>query len=176
MKHDRFTGTKIGRRHTQRNPQFLKCSDLQNSFEKWDHAVVRSEAAARKSPSRQRSETRIARDLLQFSDRQATAIRSANQRSYAGPGDDSYWNAFFFQNLQNTNMSDAAGKSAAESESYGRRARRRQQNRFARELPPEGFHRPDNSPQTIHDEPHVLSPRADSLNPIHPLCKMPYLA
>jgi hypothetical protein len=51
---------------------------------------------------------------MEFVDRDAAAIGRANQRANASAGNQTNRNAFLFEDLQNSNVSDPAGKTATE--------------------------------------------------------------
>jgi len=61
------------------------------------------------------------RYLLQFADRKPAAIRGSDQRAHTGAGDHGDGYAFFFEDFENANVRDAAGKATAEREPTPRR-------------------------------------------------------
>jgi len=53
-------------------------------------------------------------NLLQLGNRNSAAIGSTDESADAGAGDKADRYVFFFEDFQNTDMSDAAGKAAAQ--------------------------------------------------------------
>ena len=78
----------------------------------------------RERPARKGLEANSAGYLFQFSGGNPTAIRCADQRAHARAGHKIDGNLFFFQNLQDADMSDTAGEPAAQCDSDSRSARR----------------------------------------------------
>ena len=142
VKHDSRAGGKIRGGHGQRNLQFFEGLDLQNAAEKLDHALVAGKSVARQSPAGKILESHPGGHLFQFSDGDAAAIGCADERADAGAGHQADGNIFFFENFEDADMRDAAGKTAAQSQSDAgkaapARARRGLTGRVRRPVPNE---------------------------------------
>ena len=68
---------------------------------------------SRKRPPGEGCEANRAGDLLKFRAGKAAAVTRANQGAYARSGNDPNWNAFFFEDFQNSDVSNAAGETSA---------------------------------------------------------------
>jgi hypothetical protein len=63
------------------------------------------------------------------------------------------------ENLQDSDVSDAAGEASAQRNADSRKTvRNNGRNGFAGELAPKGLHRANDLPQTSHGEPHIFWP------------------
>jgi len=155
VKDNAFAGVEVSGSHAQWNAQLLKRLDPQNARKKRDHAVVAGEAIARKRPARKGSEANRARNLFKVGAAEPTAIGRADQRAHTGSSHDPNRNSFFFENLQNTDVCDAAGKSAAQSHAQGWSCVwLLRDSSLTGKLPPKGLDRPDYLPQAFHRIPH----------------------
>ena len=113
MKDYALARVEICRRNAEGNAKLFKGLALKGAREECDHAIGRGKAAARKSPARERGEARVVREIMHLSQREPTAVARADQRADAGTCDDANRNTFFFQNFENTDMSDPAGEPSA---------------------------------------------------------------
>src|ERR1700727_2950529 len=132
VKDDAFAGIEIGCGHAERDAHFFECLHLQGTSEEGDHAVVRSEAAAREGPAGEGGKSRVVRHLLHLVDREAAAVAGPDQGSHAGSSDDADGNAFFFEDLENSDVGDAAGETSAKRNANGWNARGNDGGSFAR--------------------------------------------
>src|SRR5579871_5399798 len=112
MKNHAVAAVEIGRGNSEWNLEFFEGLNLQNPIEERNHAVVGGESVTRNSPARKRREAARSRDTLEFLDRHATAVDRADERSNAGSSNDTDGNALFFEDLQNSNVSNAAGEAS----------------------------------------------------------------
>ena len=158
VKHHAFAGIEVGCGHAERNAQLFKRLHLQSARQERNHAVVRGEAAARERPARKGSEAHAVRDLFHFLRATPAAIARPDQRAHARASDHADRNAFLFENLQNSDVRDAAGKSSAQRHANGWNSGRRNRGSLAGEFPPKGLNRPNNLPQTLHSQPHISRP------------------
>src|SRR6266404_831280 len=146
-----FSRVEIGCGHTERDAQFLECLDLQSSRQEGNHAVVRCEAVTRECPASEGSEANFVGDFFQFRDRDSAAICGADERAYTGARNHANRNAFFFEDLENPNMCDAAGKATTQGDTNrGYALGFGPHTRCAGEFASEGLHGPNNLGQTLH--------------------------
>jgi hypothetical protein len=54
------------------------------------------------------------RHFFEFFDGKTAAVSRTDQRAHTGSGDDADWNSFFFEDLQDSDVSHTAGKTAAQ--------------------------------------------------------------
>lgn len=120
-KHGSVSCNEVGSRNCQRNPEFLEGSNFKHLLEKADHAIVRGDPVPRYRPTRKVLETYQRGDFLEFFGGDAAAIRCANHGSDAGSGNKVDRNAFFFENFEDADMGESAGKPAAECDSDRRK-------------------------------------------------------
>src|SRR5579862_1554167 len=113
----------------------------------------------RHRPPRKRRESRHMRDLFHLRNRKPAAIARANQRTNARARNRADRNAFLFENLENADVSNAAGKASAQRHANRGNARRRNRRGLAGYLPPKRLHRSNDLPQPFHSEPHMFGPR-----------------
>jgi hypothetical protein len=81
--------------------------------------VMRSvvgEAVARERPAREGGEANFVGEFFQFRDGDSAAICGAHDRAYAGARNHANRDAFFFEDLENAYVRDAAGKASAEGD------------------------------------------------------------
>ena len=95
------------------------------------------------------------RNIFQFGDRESAAIARPNECAHASARNGADRNAFPFEDFQNSNVRDAAGKSSAQRQANGGNPGRRSRGSLAGEFPPKSLHRPNNIPQTFHSQPHI---------------------
>ena len=88
-------------------------------------------------------------------ERESAAICGANQRAYAGPSDEANRNALFFEDFENSNVSDAASESTAERNANGREWPVGAAFPSAK-LATKGLYRPNYLPQILHRNPTFL--------------------
>src|SRR5690349_15776184 len=104
----------VGGGDRQRNAQFLEGLDLQNLVEKTLNALVGGKAEAGNRPAGEVAEAYPAADARHFRRGGAATVQRADQRAYAGTRNAGYRDVFFFEDLQNPDMGDAACESATE--------------------------------------------------------------
>jgi hypothetical protein len=98
------------------------------------------------------------RNFFELFERHAAAIGRSNESANAGASDKADGNAFFFEDLEDSDMGHTAGKAAAQRYTQGWNFGLRRG--FAGELPPKGLHGPDNLFKTFHRSPHMPERRA----------------
>ena len=114
------------------------------------------------------------RELVHLIERESAAVAGSNQCSNAGASDDTDRNIFLFQNFEDTDMRDAAGKASAQGDANGWDGNCRRRNGFAGEFSPERLHGPNDLPETVHlRTPRLQLVRPGLLNPYLNI-KMPY--
>src|SRR5581483_681850 len=123
MKDHAFAGREICCRDSERNAEFFKGSHLQSAIEKPDHALVAGKAEARKRPTCEMLEAHPGRHLFEFGRRMPATIGRTDERSHTRPGHKSDGNFFFFEDFQNSDVSDAAGESTTQRNADPRRSK-----------------------------------------------------
>ncbi len=125
MENDSRAGGEIGGGHGEGNLQFFESLDLQNAAEKLDHAFVAGKSVTRQRPAGKVLEAHPGCNLFQLRDSDTAAVGRADQRAHTGAGDQAYRNIFFFEDFEDADVGDAAGKAAAQGQSNAGRWRRR---------------------------------------------------
>ncbi len=172
VEHHALTGAQVGGGHGHRKAQFLKRLHFQNAVQKADHALVGGKSMTRERPARKGLEANAAGYLFQFSGGKSAAVRRADQRTHARAGHKTDGYFFFFENFQNADMSDAAGKPATQRDSDSRSGRRRfRSSRAARQFPSKSLDRANDPFKRLHSSPTSGCP--ELLLP-HVLSKMPF--
>src|SRR5581483_1023917 len=112
---DRLARDEVRRRHRQWLLELFKRLALQEFLEKWHHAVVGTKAKPRNRPACKVLEPHQGGKLDHLANAYAAAIHRGDHCAHARTRNEIDRNILFFQYLQHPNVSQAAGKSAAES-------------------------------------------------------------
>src|SRR5581483_4326489 len=107
---------KIGCCDCERNSQFLKGFNPENSIKEADHSLTVGEAHAGNCPAGKYFKAYASGNLLQFVRRNSTAIGSSDERAHARTGHKTDWNVLLLENLQYADMSYATGKTSAQGD------------------------------------------------------------
>ena len=153
------SAVEVGGCNAEWNAQFLKGPDFQDAVQERHHAIVRSKSVTRECPACECREAAAVSDADQFFDGNTTAIQRPYQRADAGPGHDLDWNAFFFEDSENADMSDAPGETSTKGNTDGRNALDNGRSGLPGKPPSESLYGADDLSQTHgapHLRPHVL--------------------
>ena len=97
-------------------------------------------------------------------------MSGAHYCAYTGARNHANRDAFFFEDFENPNVRDAAGKASTQGDTDCGHALRFSRIRPAGQFAAEGLHRPDNFSQTLHRSPTSLVCRGSK--PHSNMCKM----
>src|SRR5689334_8110333 len=113
----RLTAYEVCCRHRQRDPQFLKSAYSQHTLQQSDQAIIRAEPVAGDGVTANILKTNQRCDLGKFLSRYPTRISGANYGADACTCNVINRNVVFFENFEDTNVGQPAGKTTTECKS-----------------------------------------------------------
>jgi len=116
VKNHGFASREVGSCYRQRDAQFLKGLDLEQAVEESNHALITGESVAGKGPAGNVLEAHARGDLLQLRRRKTAAVCGADKSAYACTCNISDRDIFFFENLEDADVGDAAGETSAQGQ------------------------------------------------------------
>ena len=121
-----LAGLEVGGGHAKRDAQIFKvCTFKVRASETRSCGRWRRSRSARCVQRAKVVKRTLWASSSSSADGESAAIRGAHDRAYTGARNHANWNAFFFEDFENADVRDAAGKASAQGDSDCRRWLRR---------------------------------------------------